>query len=74
MRYQQISFEDFKANLLKHGMSEAMAQSMVDMMSAKNQALDKTEPRTPESTTPTTFRQWCEEVMKPAVLGRSSPA
>ena len=25
------------------------------------------EPRTPESTTPTTFRQWCEEVLKPAV-------
>jgi hypothetical protein len=22
----------------------------------------------PESTTPTTFRQWCEEVLRPAVL------
>jgi len=73
VRYQQISFEAFKANLLRNGMSDAMAQSMVEMMSAKNQGLDKTEPRTPESTTPTTFRQWCEEVMKPAVLGRSSP-
>jgi hypothetical protein len=26
------------------------------------------EPRTPQSTTPTSFRHWCEEVLKPAVL------
>ena len=31
------------------------------MMVAKDQGLDNAEPRTPESTTPTTFRQWCEE-------------
>ena len=47
-------------------MSEAMAQGMVDMMLAKNDGLDNAEPRTPESTTPTSFRQWCEEVLKPA--------
>lgn len=68
VRYQQISFEDFKANLTKNGFSEAMAQAMVDMMSAKNQGLDNAEPRTPASTTPTTFRQWCEDILKPAVL------
>jgi hypothetical protein len=49
-------------------MSEAMAQGMADMATAKNNGLDNAEPRTPESTTPTTFRQWCEEVLKPAVL------
>jgi hypothetical protein len=26
------------------------------------------EPRTPQNTTPTSFRQWCEEELKP-VLG-----
>jgi hypothetical protein len=31
--------------------------------------LDNAEPRTPENTTPTSFRQWCEEMLKPAVLG-----
>lgn len=41
---------------------------MVDMMTAKNEGLDNHEPRTPEATTPTSFRQWCEEVLKPAVL------
>jgi hypothetical protein len=45
-----------------------MAQGMVDMMVAKNEGLDKTAPRTPESRTPTSFRLWCEEVLKPAVL------
>ena len=39
------------------------------MMVAKSQGVDNAEPRTPRSTTPTRFRQWCEEVLKPAVLG-----
>ena len=54
--------------LLQNGMSEALAQGMIDMMAAKNAGLDNSEPRTPESTTPTSFRQWCQEVLKPAVL------
>jgi hypothetical protein len=49
-------------------MSEAMAQGNLDMLVAEDQGLDNAEPRTPESTTPTSFRQWCEEVLKPAVL------
>jgi uncharacterized protein YbjT (DUF2867 family) len=68
VRFQQIPAEAFKATLIGHGMSEAMAQGMVDMMLAKNEGLDDAEPRTPQSTTPTSFRQWCEEVLKPAVL------
>ena len=39
-----------------------------DMAAAKNNGLDNAEPRTPENTTPTSFRQWCEEVLKPAVV------
>lgn len=68
IRFQQIPVEAFKSRLTGHGMSEAMAQGMADMATAKNNGLDNAEPRTPESTTPTTFRQWCEEVLKPAVL------
>lgn len=45
-----------------------MAQAMLDMMMAKNEGLDNAEPRTPQSTTPTSFWQWCEEVLKPEVL------
>jgi uncharacterized protein YbjT (DUF2867 family) len=65
VRFQQISGESFKTRLMERGMSEAMAQGNVDMWNAYNQGLDAAEPRTPESTTPTSFRQWCEEVLKP---------
>lgn len=69
IRYQWIPVEAFKASMLEHGMSEANAQGMAEMAAAKDAGLDNAEPRTPEATTPTTFRQWCEEVLKPAVLG-----
>jgi len=68
VRFQQIPFEAFKARLTASGMSEAMAQGMFDMIVAKNEGLDNAEPRTPQSTTHTSFRQWCEEVLKPSVL------
>lgn len=67
VRFQQIPFEAFKAQLLGSGMSPAFVQGYVEMMAAKNLGSDNAEPRTPENTTPTTFRQWCEDVLKPAV-------
>ena len=69
VRFEQISFEAYKTGFIKRGMSEAMAQGMVDMARAKDEGLDNIEPRTPGNTTSTSFRQWCEEVLKPAVLG-----
>jgi uncharacterized protein YbjT (DUF2867 family) len=69
VRFQRVPGDAFKAGLLKAGFSDAMAQGTLDMMLAKDQGLDNAEPRTPESTTPTSFRQWCEEVLKPAVAG-----
>jgi uncharacterized protein YbjT (DUF2867 family) len=69
VRYQRVSFETYKAGFVERGMSDAMAQGMTDMARAKNEGLDNAEPRTAENTTPTSFRQWCEELLKPAVLG-----
>jgi uncharacterized protein YbjT (DUF2867 family) len=69
IRYQKISFETHKSAFLGYGMSEAMAQGMSDMYRAKNEGLDNAEPRTAGNTTPTSFRQWCEEELKPVVLG-----
>jgi len=68
VRYQQIPAQALKDRLTAAGMSDAMAQGTADMMVAKDQGLDNAEPRTPESTTPTSFRQWCQEILKPAVL------
>jgi uncharacterized protein YbjT (DUF2867 family) len=68
VRFQQVPAETYRATLTGRGMSEAMAQGTVDMLLAKDKGLDNAEPRSPQSTTPTSFRQWCEEVLKPAVL------
>jgi len=68
VRFQEVPGEAFKAMLLQRGMSEAMAQATLEMWVAYNSGLDTAEPRTPQSTTPTSFRQWCEEVLKPRVM------
>jgi uncharacterized protein YbjT (DUF2867 family) len=68
IRYQQVPGQTFGATLVRHGMSEAWAQRLVDRMARVDQGLYNAEPRTPQSTTPTSFRQWCEGVLKPAVL------
>jgi uncharacterized protein YbjT (DUF2867 family) len=67
VRYQQIPPDAMRERLIGNGWTEAMAQGLVDMMLAKEEGLDNAEPRTPQSTTPTSFRQWCEEVLAPAV-------
>jgi uncharacterized protein YbjT (DUF2867 family) len=67
VRFQQISGEAFKARLMGFGTSDAMAQGTLDMLVAKNEGLDNAEPRTPQFTTPTSFHQWCEDVLAPAV-------
>jgi uncharacterized protein YbjT (DUF2867 family) len=68
VRFQEIPGDAFKARLLQRGMSEAMAQANLDLWIAYNRGLDTAERRTPQSTTPTSFRQWCEEVLKPRVM------
>lgn len=67
IEYVQVTLDDLRAGLLARGASPAMADGMVAMMAAKNAGLDNAEPRTAENTTPTSFREWCEKVLKPAV-------
>ena len=47
--------------------ASGVAQGYTDMAWAKNEGLDNGVQRIPENSTPTSFRQWCEEVLKPAV-------
>jgi uncharacterized protein YbjT (DUF2867 family) len=70
VRFQQIPFAAYKDRFVGFGLSDAMAQGMTDMAWAKNEGLDNAVRRTPENSTPTSFRQWCEAVLKPAVLGQ----
>ncbi|MEV4539959.1 NAD(P)H-binding protein [Asanoa sp. NPDC049518] len=67
VRYEQIPGEAYKESAMKAGTSEPMAQGLLDMALAKDNGLDKGVTRTPELSTPTTFRQWCVEVLRPAV-------
>jgi uncharacterized protein YbjT (DUF2867 family) len=67
VRFKQTTFEAYKDRFVGLGMSDAMAQGMTDMAWAKNEGLDNAVQRTPQNTTPTSFHQWCEEVLKPVV-------
>jgi uncharacterized protein YbjT (DUF2867 family) len=53
--------------LVSRGFSEAMARSMMDMDLAGERGINNATPRTTENTTPTTFREFAEEAVKPAV-------
>lgn len=69
VRYQQIPHQVLADRLTGFGMSQAMARGMIEMMTAKENGLDTGVTRTPRHAieTPTTFRQWCEDTLKPAV-------
>lgn len=68
VRYQQISGEDHFAALLRQGMSPAYAHGVVDNQALADQGIYNAEPRTPANTTSTTFRAFCREELRPAVL------
>ncbi|MEU9264875.1 NAD(P)H-binding protein [Streptomyces sp. NPDC048251] len=70
VRVRQITVADLKARLTGFGATEAWAQGVADMMHAQNTQgfYGATRPSTPD-TAPTSFRQWCEEVLKPAAHG-----
>jgi len=65
--FQQITTADLKAAMVRHGMTEGWAQGIVDMVTAQDQGIYNNEARTARPCK-TSFRQWCEEVLKPAVL------
>jgi uncharacterized protein YbjT (DUF2867 family) len=67
VRFEQISFEAYKARLLARGMSDAMAQGNVDMWIAKNHGIDNAVTRTAESSSPTSFRDWAQQAFRPRV-------
>jgi uncharacterized protein YbjT (DUF2867 family) len=67
VRYEREPLDTLAARMTGFGIGAAFVQGMVDMMRAKDEGLDNGIRRTPENSTPTTFRQWCEEVLRPAM-------
>ncbi|MEU8793209.1 NAD(P)H-binding protein [Streptomyces sp. NPDC048643] len=68
VRYERQRLDELGSTLSGYGLGDAFVHGMVDMMRAKDEGLDAGVPRTPDTSTPTTFTQWCEEVLRPAVL------
>jgi uncharacterized protein YbjT (DUF2867 family) len=67
IRYERRTLDDLAAGLTAAGTGAAFARGMVDMMRAKEDGLDDGVPRTPRTASPTTFRRWCEDVLRPAL-------
>ncbi len=65
--FREISLEDLRSMMTGQGASQGMTQAMIDMITAKIEGLDLMIPRSPQNTTPTSFRTWCEMVLKPAI-------
>jgi uncharacterized protein YbjT (DUF2867 family) len=68
VKYEQMPHEVFRDGLLRAGMSDGMATGMLDMMTAADNGLSDAVIGAARHDTPTTFRQWCEDVLRPAVL------
>ena len=68
IRFQQVTAEAYRDRMVETGMSGAMAQGLLDMALTKDAGFVNAIERTPHNSSTTTFRAWCTEVLKPAVL------
>jgi uncharacterized protein YbjT (DUF2867 family) len=71
VRFQQTTFDAYKDRFVGFGMSDAMAQGQTDMAAAKNEGIDNAIARTLQNSTSTSFRQWCEQVLKLVVADQT---
>ncbi|WAZ19154.1 NAD(P)H-binding protein [Streptomyces cinnabarinus] len=67
VRYERQTYDALRAALAGQGAGEAFVEGYVDMMRSKDEGLDDGVPRSPGAVSPTSFRQWCEEVLTPAI-------
>lgn len=72
IRYERGDRASDKATYVGYGISDAVAQALVDMDAAKENGLDGLATRTSDVPTPTTFRQWATEVLAPALTKAST--
>lgn len=73
VRYVQVPPEAVRQALLSVGASEHVAEEYTRLFVALDANAADREPRTPETTTPTTLEAWAREVLAPAV-GAGEPA
>ena len=67
LKYIQFSYEDFKKAMMGMGASEDLAGLYMEMFRGLNEGKIKpTQPRSPQTTTPTTIEAFAESVFAPA--------
>jgi uncharacterized protein YbjT (DUF2867 family) len=67
VRYRQVPVAERQAMMVQRGASPAMAQDVAGMTEAQNNGIYDAETRDPGAATPTSFRQWCADTLRPAV-------
>ncbi|MFF3967189.1 NAD(P)H-binding protein [Streptomyces griseorubiginosus] len=65
VRYEQVPLADFQVRLVEHGASPSLAREWSDMVNAQNNGIYDAEPH--DAVCATSFRQWCQDVLKPVV-------
>ncbi len=61
----ELPMAQFRQMMCDLGASEGMAQAYVEMLTAKNEGMDHLVTPASRRDTPTTFRTWCEEELRP---------
>ena len=69
VRYEHQSYEAYKEASVARGLTDAFAQGFVDMLRAKEEGMDNVASRATAIIGPTSFRQWVEEELQPALAG-----
>lgn len=67
VRYEHQTYEAYKEAAIGYGLTDAFAQGFVDMLRAKEEGMDNVAPRETAIIGATSFRQWVEEELQPAL-------
>ena len=67
VQYTQLAADDFVRNMVRSGASVHYASRLGAMFSQLAVGISRAEPRTPESTTPTTLMAWAERELLPFI-------
>jgi len=65
----ELPMEHFRQRMRDLGVSDGMSQAYVEMLTAKNEGMDHLVTPASRHDTPTTFRRWCEEELRPLIAG-----
>lgn len=69
VRYQQVSYEQFRQGFIDRGATGSFATGYADMYRAKEEGIDNSVDRKSGVLGTTSFRAFCEQALRPMVAG-----